>query len=221
MDERSGGSYPKMLNLFQFDAETKGRLAEFSSQAFDYLQDCPWVATEKVDGTNIRVIVGPDGAVEVRGRSDRAELPSGLREAVLRDTAGLHLADVTLYGEGYGAGIQSGGWYRPDKGFILFDVLQHGDGGGYFLPWDEVEAVAAGCKIPLVPVVSRNCSLSYAHALVQRGLHSMLGDGWAEGLVCRPAVPVRGTRGERLIVKVKHRDYYQKELIPSRGKTER
>lgn len=54
----------------------------------------------------------------------------------------------------------------------------------------------------------------------QKMLNLFQFDAETKGLVCRPAVPIRGTRGERLIVKVKHRDYYQKELIPSRGKTE-
>lgn len=208
--------YAKIKNLFKFDIETKQRKKEFTCPEFEYLQHNEWIFTEKIDGTNIRVIFDADGNKEVRGRTDKAQLHPDLIKAVLRDTAGADFRNCTLYGEGYGAGIQKGGHYRPDKGFILFDIFFITEvDNGYFLPWMDVKAIAATYKIPIVPEIC-SCvmpsTLWAAHEMVQRGLESVVGEGFAEGLVGRPAVPVRGIKGERIIVKIKHRDYYQKEL---------
>lgn len=203
--------YPKMLNLFKFDEETKGRRSEPSCPEFGYLMYTQWIWTEKIDGTNIRVIFDGAGNREVRGRTDKANLKQNLVDAVLRDTEHVELEDCTLYGEGYGAGIQKGTWYRQDQGFLLFDVFRHVDGGGYWLSWEDVAQIAVAYVIPRVPSVA-TCTPWDAYKMVQAGLHSTIGDGFAEGLVGRPVVPVRGVKGERLIVKVKHRDYYGKEL---------
>ncbi|NIN67528.1 MAG: hypothetical protein GTO63_23060, partial [Anaerolineae bacterium] len=62
-------SYPKMLNLFKFHEPTKGRTTEFSCPEFKYLQYTDWVLTEKIDGTNVRVIFDDEGLYEIRGRT--------------------------------------------------------------------------------------------------------------------------------------------------------
>jgi hypothetical protein len=204
-------SYPKIPNLFVFDEETTGRRREFTCPEFEYLQHTEWIFTEKIDGTNIRVIFGSDGQREVRGRTDKAQLTTDLVRAVLEATDKVELTDCTLYGEGYGAGIQKGGKYRPDKGFLLFDLLQHGE-PGFYAPWEVLKVLAVETKIPLVPVIMRG-SLWDAYKAVQAGLQSRIANDFAEGLVGRPAVPVRGVYGERLLVKVKHRDYCGKELL--------
>src|SRR3712207_1443623 len=76
-----------------------------------------WHFSEKIDGTNIRVIITTVG-IEIKGRTDKAELPKGLPEAVLAALPsharlleyfttyrGKDLDEtwsVTFYGEGYG-----------------------------------------------------------------------------------------------------------------------
>lgn len=110
-----------------------------------------WVVTEKVDGTNVRVLYSPgrppwDGTLgaeaEVRfaGRTDKADLHGHLVEYLegeftdrkmweafarpVQEHDHLEAPHVVLYGEGFGAGIQRAGvHYGPDKRFILFDVL--------------------------------------------------------------------------------------------------
>jgi len=204
-------SYPKMLNLFKFDEATGNRRREYSCVEFTFLQECPWVLMEKVDGMNVRIIFDEDGSHVVKGRTDRAVLHPDLVAAIDTMVAGCGLASITLYGEGYGGGIQKGGVYRPDKSFILFDAWREVSG---YLPFSELHDLAVGKGIPLVPVIG-TATLRSAYERVQRGMQSTLriDGGFAEGLVGRPLIPLRGIHGQRLMVKVKHRDYYDRDLI--------
>lgn len=205
-------SYPKIQNLFKFDPATKGRTNEFTCEEFRYLQNNLWWCTEKVDGTNVRLIFDDTGQLEIRGRTDKARLHETLIAAieVLVQAFPVELHGLTLYGEGYGGKIQKGKEYRPDPSFILFDVWSHD--AQRFLDWPFVTEVAAACQLQHVPLVGP-ISLWKAYQLVQEGLPSTLKDGYAEGLVCRPTVPLYTPHGERVIVKVKHRDYFAKELL--------
>jgi hypothetical protein len=131
--------YHKILSLFKRDMEgdKKFIIGEWTTPELEYLKDNKWVFTEKVDGTNIRVMWdGKD--VVFGGRSDDAQLPVyliyKLDEHFKTMSQRLKLKeifppeedlDVVLYGEGYGAKIQKGGGnYIPDGvDFVLFDVL--------------------------------------------------------------------------------------------------
>lgn len=133
--------YPKTENLFKRDEAThkliRGdlRLPEFGLIHL-------WHVTEKIDGTNMRVVYDPlNQTVEVRGRSDRANIAGDLKDymielfSVEKLSAQFdefitpeRIADgttVTIFGEGYGAGIQQGGGYNPAKRFRAFDVCYH------------------------------------------------------------------------------------------------
>ena len=48
--------YPKIKSLFKRDEKTFKFTDEYSCPEFELLKGLRWVATEKVDGTNIRVI---------------------------------------------------------------------------------------------------------------------------------------------------------------------
>lgn len=132
--------YPKTENLYARSDETHKLIPGVFKRA-DFAQVDRWLVTEKVDGTNIRIIYNRIlGTVEARGRSDAAPLPGkegrfmeqafpdGLdleayENALVAidptDKAGL----MVIYGEGYGAGIQKGGGdYRDSMGFVAFDV---------------------------------------------------------------------------------------------------
>lgn len=220
--------YEKMLNLFKFDEATKGRRREFSCPEFEFLANVPWIWTEKIDGTNIRVIFDSEGGRTVKGRTDKAILKEDLVAAVMEATCTAELTNCTLYGEGYGAGIQKvGRAYLPEtKGFLLFDIFKHTgleltdpaelttEMQGYYLPWQDVCQIAAAYNIPRVPQYGVMTPWE-AYEAVHLGLISEVAPGelHAEGIVGRPAVPLSGIKGQRLIVKVKHRDYYGKELV--------
>lgn len=174
-----------------------------------YLADLPWLFTEKVDGTNIRVHW--DGHKPVfGGRTGNAQIPAKLvgalnnlfPEELFEQAFGA--TPVTLYGEGYGAGIQKGGGnYRQDQSFVLFDVLID----GWWLARENVEGIATKLGIDVVPVVA-TCTLNEAIAAMSKGdVFSEWGPFLAEGMVGTPTVPLFTRGGHRIIVKVKHADF--------------
>lgn len=183
----------------------------WTSDELDLLQDIEWSFTEKVDGTNIRVIW--DGhEVTFGGRTDNAQIPAKL-VAVLNDLFKAEGCEelfeqtwgespAVLYGEGYGAGIQSGGKYAQSQNFVLFDVKV----GDWWLRRADVEDVASKFGLEVVPVVAEG-PLSDGFRLVRQGLGSQWGDFEAEGLVGRPVVDLFNRKGERVIVKIKRADF--------------
>lgn len=209
--------YHKIEGLFKRDETTKKLLAgEYRNEAVEMLKDCEWEFTEKIDGTNVRVVW--DGyKVSFYGRTDRAQLPPRLLE-VLNATFGGEVneqifeqhfgdAEVILYGEGYGAKIQKGGGdYRSDNAFILFDV-QVGD---LFLTRENVDLVATYFGVESVPVVLRGTIAEGIHFVRSRP-NSTIGVAKMEGVVGRPRVELRDRRGNRVIVKIKVRDMAELE----------
>lgn len=203
--------YPKIPGPFKRHTEGPNRnqviYNAWSDPTLEYLQDTEWLFTEKVDGTNIRVHW--DGhKVTFGGRTDRAQIPAKLI-AVLQEKFPEELFEqafndqaVTLFGEGYGAGIQKGGVYRPDMSFVLFDVLI----GDWWLLRDSVEDVAAKLGVDVVPVVLEG-TLRDAIDRVRSGLRSTWGDTEAEGLVGVPKAGLLDRAGRRVSVKVKAADF--------------
>lgn len=183
----------------------------WSEPEVEYLKDNLWQFTEKVDGTNIRV--DWDGKeVIFGGRTDNAQIPNGvinrLNELFYSTPAKKRLREVfpdggvTLYGEGYGAKIQSGGNYKQEQDFVLFDVLV----GDYWLERHNVEDVASKLLLDVVPVVGSG-TLYEAIELVKNGMQSKWGNFEAEGIVARPSVELTTRRGGRIIAKIKARDF--------------
>lgn len=171
-----------------------------------------WVFTEKVDGTSMRVIWDA-GRLTFRGRSDNAQVPPDLLawmtenirvEAFQKAFEG---RDVTIYGEGYGAGIQKGGFLSPVKKFIAFDVFIPQGERGWYLNDASARDVCGALGIDFVPFVG-NLSLEEGVEMVRRGFLSALGEHPpAEGLVGRPCETLYDKKGARIIIKLKTRDF--------------
>lgn len=96
-----------------------------------------WRVQEKIDGTNIRIMifggncVDSNPSIEFKGRTNKAQLHPKLLAALqaidfTHFFAAFPGRSAIFFGEGFGAGIQSGGIYRPDMSFILFDVYLSG-----------------------------------------------------------------------------------------------
>jgi hypothetical protein len=205
--------YHKIQTLFKRDMDSPRKpLIEgaWTCPEFEYLADNVWTFTEKVDGTNIRVMVESSGAVSFGGRTDAAQIPAQLiaRLNSLFIPLGPVLAETfkegaVLYGEGYGAKIQKGGGnYRADQDFVLFDVRV----GNWWLQRPDVEGVAATLGLDVVPVIGSG-TLHDAVAWAKRGIKSTWGDFEAEGIVARPRVELQTRGGRRVITKIKCRDF--------------
>ncbi len=210
--------YHKIQTVFKRNPETKFKTlleGEYSFPEFRYLKDNLWLFTEKVDGTNIRIMWnGTD--IQIGGKTDNAQLHGDLIVNINKllegkidyfkenfiPPQGQDVA-VCLYGEGYGAGIQKGGGnYRQEKGFVLFDIKI----GDYWLQREDVEEIAIKLNIDIVPIVAMG-RLEDMVNLVKKGFNSKWGEFLSEGIVARPSTELKTRNGQRIITKLKHKDF--------------
>ena len=211
--------YPKIQSIFKRDMAAKGRhkplfMGDYTTPEFEYLKDNIWVFTEKIDGTNIRIIwddQSSDRLLEIKGKTEKSQIPPHLLKKL---TAMFPTelfeerypgATLTLYGEGYGVKINSGGNYiKDDVSFILFDVKI----GNWWLKREDVEKIAISLGIGVVPIVYKG-SLFDGIQEVSCGLKSKFGDFFAEGVVGKLLIDLQTRSGKRIVVKIKHCDFYK------------
>ena len=205
--------YNKIETVYERDVDGTKKLIEgkFRNETVEYLADNEWLFTEKIDGTNIRVYW--DGhKVTFGGRTDRASIPAHLVNKLTEiflneETEQLFEQkfgemEVILFGEGYGVKIQNGGDYRPDVGFILFDVLI----GENYQSRESVEDIAKAFGLEIVPIVLSG-TIKEAVDFIKTKPTSTIGKAKMEGVVGRPKVELKDRCGHRLIVKIKCRDF--------------
>lgn len=172
----SATKYPSIPTYHRLDPESKGRLTEEPTGFTDRV-----ILTEKVDGTNARIVIGRGGDWVIgereeflTARGDRIANPAQQIVSSLSslDKDGLSpLGDITVYYlEAYGGSIgRSAKQYTSTRalGYRLFDVAVisreildwpvervsswRKRGGQTFLPESELQSVAYQCQIPLTP----------------------------------------------------------------------
>jgi hypothetical protein len=206
--------YHKIQTVWLRDPRTKYKTlleGQWAKPEFEYLRDNEWIFTEKIDGTNIRVDWNDSlQNVVFGGRTDKAQIPLFLLDKLNKlfpiekfrelypDTS------MTLYGEGYGAKIQKGGgnYISDSVSFILFDVMINNN----WLSRESVEDIANHLKIKVVPIVGKG-NLTSAINLAKKGYNSLIGTQVAEGLVMKPVLELNDRMGNRIITKVKYKDF--------------
>lgn len=209
-------TYTKIETLYNRSLGGDKKLipGDYRSKTVRLLKDVTWIGTEKIDGTNIRIIW--DGySISFAGRTNKSVIPSFLNdkltemfcnpetEQVFEQLFGEN--EVILCGEGYGNRIQKiGHLYRPDNSFILFDVYVVKT--DLWLQRDAIEDIARALGIDAVPIVFEG-TLDEAVAYVKTRPQSTIGTAPMEGIVCKPIVDVLTRNKERVIVKVKVRDF--------------
>lgn len=223
--------YHKINGIFKRDEKGKFIMGDFARPEYNLLLDVPWLWTEKVDGTNVRVRwgqqervgIGPAGVIdgfipyiEIGGRTDRANLHPDLI-ARLHELFPPEIADeffggaareLVFYGEGYGAGIQKGGGnYSSDKDFIVFDIRAN----GYWLERANVEGICSQLGLRVVPQLGV-FTLRDALEGMDSGAALLYNSFWPgvptpEGWVGVPAVQLFNRFGERIITKLKTVDF--------------
>lgn len=206
-------TYHKIETLFKRDDKFKVDIARLGNPVIGTINK--WVATEKIDGTNVRVCIDTENKITIGGRTDRAQMPTDLlgylhEYFTVEKLAGLRIDDdptqIVLYGEGYGNGIQKGSGYRNDKGFILFDVCINDK---WWLDDNAVTSIASKLKIPRVPILGI-MSLDEIVTIARNGFPSIAAEQnrQAEGIVARPIQPLFDHRHRRVIIKIKTKDFY-------------
>lgn len=205
--------YHKIETLYERDEKTK-KLVEgkFRNATFEFLKDVKWQFTEKIDGTNIRILW--DGhKVTFAGRTERAQIPAELTNRLFELFGGevneqmfeqkFGETPVMLVGEGYGAKIQGcGSLYRDNQDFILFDVMIADN----WQPRESVEDIAQYFGLDIVPIVLEG-TLQEAVDYVKTKPKSKIGTADSEGVVGRPIQELRTRTGDRVIVKIKVHDF--------------
>ena len=216
--------YPKIQSAYKryLDGPHKGKfiIGEWTDPVFEYLKDLTWVWKEKVDGTNIRVQYWANvetstmfqtvPRIEIKGKTDKAKRSEPLYSSVEKmfpvEWFQEHFdpgVDVCLYGEGYGAKIQKGGGnYRLDQSFVLFDIKI----GNWWLEFHNVIVIAARGGIEYIPTISDR-SLESAIYDIKEGMVSSWGNFNMEGLVGQPLIPLNMRNGQRVITKIKTKDF--------------
>lgn len=201
---------------------------EYSEEEFEYLKNNLWACTLKVDGTNVHYQW--DGhTLEIHGKSKNAVIPSGLSQKMETlvtvdimsqvfplkyDQDGNEIPMmVRIYGEGCGHNIQGkcGRAYNPNGyRFIMFNVLVD----NWWLTREVCEDIANRLNIEIVDFIGY-MTLEEAENMVKKGFKDTmaLDDLEAEGLVCIPKHDLRKRNGERIIVKIKTKDYREYEKI--------
>lgn len=205
--------YVKIPNIFKRETFGKNKLieGEYSSCELSYLKDAMWEFEEKIDGTNIRICW--DGyRVSFMGRTDRAQIPAHLlakleelfggesKEELFEQTFGKK--EVILFGEGYGEKIQKGGGLYGKVDFRLFDVYVD----GFWLVQDAVDGIAKTFSIETAPFMFHG-TLEDGVEYIKDHPKSKLRDAEMEGVVGRPLVQMFSRTGERIMVKIKCRDF--------------
>jgi hypothetical protein len=204
--------YHKIKTVHLRDDKTHKLTDKFRDETVEYLKDNEWVFTEKIDGTNIRVCWnGID--VSLFGRSDNAQIPKPLTAKLNELFMGneneqmfeqkFNEQSVILFGEGYGDKIQSGRDYSPTQEFILFDVKIN----NIYLDRDSVDNIANYFGISSVPIIDECKTIEEAINYVKTNPQSYLGTKNMEGVVGTPKMRLLDLKGERVIVKIKNKDY--------------
>jgi RNA ligase len=152
--------------------------AVLKTAAFGTIRE--WDVIEKIDGTNVRVMLSEDGDVTFGGRSDNAQIHAQLLQHLITTfpAAALKKA-LRLRPEGSAVLY---GLYRDDEAFILFDVLIEGE---WWLDREVVEDIGRKLDIPTVPYLGR-MTLDQIVALAREPFPSKIGTGTVKGVVARP-----------------------------------
>lgn len=206
--------YHKINTIYKRDE--KGNILDslFSTPEIEYLKDNVWEFTEKIDGTNIRVMW--DGE-EIRfgGKTDNAQIPAFLisrlqnlfRKEKLQfsfPVQDLNYPNICFYGEGFGARIQKGGGNYIPNGvdFILFDIWVNGG----WLKRQDIEEIGNKLGVRVVPLLGIG-TIKDAVNMVQTGFNSTFGNFLAEGIVLKPMIQLFTRNGERIVTKIKRKDF--------------
>jgi RNA ligase len=228
--------YPKINSLYKregHDFEKTGikpkngklLVGEYAKPEFRVIEN--WLVDEKVDGTNIRItyttaqyLGGIDRGVQIQGRTDDAQIPPHLLKILQAiftvEKFQKQFSDcnfVVLFGEGYGPKIQSGGLYRNEPGFILFDAYV----GGWWLERGKVKEIADGMGLdttPLIDLTSKypegcKCSVNLIEDYVRSKPNSICANQVRpmEGVVCRSNPLMLFRDGTPIMFKLKVKDF--------------
>lgn len=181
----------------------------YRSSLLEYLADSPWVYTRKIDGANLRVQWNGEQALW-NGKSDKFQCSADLTdymnrtflEEIFEEKFGRDKV-VTLFGEHMGPKVQGNELGLERDEFVLYDANVNGT----WLSGESIVEIAEYFNIRTVYDFMPN------EVKPTRSLRELIIDcaGGAfsewEGIVATPLIEMRDQAGNRVIVKIKNRDY--------------
>lgn len=215
--------YPKTQTIWKRDLDT-GKIipGDYSLEEIKNIK--LWHVTEKIDGTNIRIVVrrnenGTDD-ITIMGRTGKSDIPEhliqylrtlfvigGLAASIRKpDTPVFKDSTIILFGEGYGYKIQGGQPYRKkDVSFVLFDIWID----GWWLSQNDVTAIANKLGIDRAPIIATILSELDIIDYVKSKPFSVLAQEKRviEGVVVRTEPLLLLRNGKRLMWKLKVKDF--------------
>lgn len=212
--------YPKTLNYWKRDSKGK-LLSDVAKEEFKQIKT--WRITEKIDGTNVRILL-IDGKVIIGSRryielDAKFNMHQGLldkvksiftEEAMNKKFPNIN---VVIFGEGFGAKIQSGGRYRSEQDFILFDVVVYGK-RDYWLNRNNQEDIATHFGVEIVPEWNEQCTIEEIIDLVKNKVYSTVSDDpklIIEGVIARTDPLMFFQDGTPIKFKMKVKDLEKKQ----------
>lgn len=227
-------TYHKINSIFKRDLSLSRKpliYGDWSEKEFEHLASTQWEFTEKVDGTNIRIIKTRNplkrnaSTITIKGKTNNAELSKELELNIYKLFSDDVLAEynklfdddleVCFYGEGYGNTITKNSYlYGLDQKFILFDININ----GYWLERHNIEDIAKKLNLDIVPIIGYG-TLYDALSMVSLGeVTSTFGDFISEGLVAKPTTGLLNRKGKRIITKIKTIDFIDIKYDEERAK---
>ena len=199
--------------------------ATFRDPLVGMLRGCPWVIRRKLDGANIRIQWDGEQALW-NGKTNNFQCGARLTEymnntfleEIFEEKFGRDV-NVVIFGEHMGPKVQGNELDLDDDQIFVYDVNIN----GFWQPKENVREIASyfGCLTCYDVMWGRDFNdniVDYScEALEKRSLRDIIMlvtagrfKTW-EGIVATPEVECRNQKGERVIVKVKTKDYYRGE----------
>lgn len=207
-DEQWGKLYKQRKLLVPTELGPADRFGAYRTPELYHLSEHTWFAWRKLDGQNIRVHWDGEQALW-NGKTDNFTCDAKFREYMeymfpeeaFEEKFGRD-KEVTLFGEHMGPKVQGNELKLEHDKFVLFDVLV----GNIWLEPEQVQDVAKffGLYTPLDCGISLHGPLDW---LIEQVAHGELKE-W-EGIVATPCGGFRDRKGDRIIVKIKNKDYYR------------
>lgn len=176
---------------------------------FYYLQNNKWYARRKFDGANIRIQWDGEQALW-NGKTNNFMCKSSLTEymnntfieEIFEEKFGRDLT-VTIFGEHMGPKLQGNELGLTKDEVIIYDV----NFNGFWQPPNVVNDVAEYFGVSSCYAYSVGVIVASLTDLIRRVANGEYAD-W-EGLVATPAFECRSQKDDRIITKIKNKDYYR------------
>jgi ATP-dependent RNA circularization protein (DNA/RNA ligase family) len=207
--------YPKINNLYKRITEgpDKGRITygDYTEPEFESIDR--WKYTEKIDGTNVRIIMNHNCLYEteitILGKTDRSVFTPKSLEYLKNMFSVEKLLEIfdsktTIFGELFGKGIQEpqGSIYNSDGySFMIFDILMEDENNVWWLEFDNVQDIAKEIGVESVPILGIG-DKQEIFEFVRNEHKSTISDQIMEGVVAT-SYPMMYYRKERKPIRFK------------------